>query len=151
MSDSIRKQVFDKIETVLNASTSISHVTQDLQNWWDWEIDKFPGVTIIDKDSEVIRLAYNHATSDDRTAKINMAIRGYIHTFDNDEESKQTKRTNLIRAIDLAMETDGSTTLRPLIQDIKTLSIETDEGIIDNFSIFDVIFEVEYDYNHFVP
>lgn len=147
MADSVRKQVIDAIAAVVLSSTGVTTVETNLKNWFDYQAHKFPVVTVLDRDTDIERLCFKESSRDDKIANMSVLIRGYVFDQNNDTSAK---RTGLIRDIQVAIET-GSTAMNALIFDIPDISIETDDGIIDNYSIFDITYNVQYHYNHLTP
>lgn len=146
MPDTIRKQVIDSIIAALDASTSIQTVEDNLRSWHDYSAHQFPVVTVLDRDTDINRLSF-HSTGKDKRAVMSVLTRGYV--FDQNNNTA-TKRANLIKTIQTVLET-GSTTMSALIFDIDDTVIETDDGIQDNFSVFDITYNVTYLYNHNSP
>jgi len=145
--DTVRKQVIDAIISVLDASTSITTVEDNLRSWHDYSAHQFPVVTVIDRDTDVSRFSFRSTGGMDKKAIMEVLTRGYI--FDQNNNTA-TKRANLIKEIQTKLET-GSTTMSALIFDIDDITIETDAGIQDNFSVFDITYNVTYLYNHNTP
>lgn len=143
---SSRSTVLSAIETALNASTGINRVTRNLENWWDWQpaVD-MPGVTIIDRETAIERASYL-STGEDMEAMISLTCRGYVHDRNNDT---MTKRTNLIADIEKAM--TNSTAIDAVVAMVHPVRVDTDAGILENYSVFDSEFEVTYFYNHATP
>ena len=143
---SSRSTVLTAIETALSASTGIKRVTRNLENWWDWRVDRdMPGVTVIDRETEIERLAYL-STGDDMEARIMLTCRGYVHDRNNDT---MTRRTNLIADIETVM-TD-SAGIDAVTAMVHPMRVNTDEGVLENYSVFDADYEVTYFYNHASP
>lgn len=147
MADSIRKQVVDSIAEALSASTGTNTVSTNLKSWGQYSAYQFPIATVIDRDTDIERLSFRHDTNDDKTATMMVTVRGYVFDKGN---ILDVKRTNLIRDIQKTIET-GSPNMTALIFDIMDNSIETDEGLIDNYSIFDIMYDITYHYNHVTP
>ena len=148
MPDSKRKQVLDAIVTALSASTGINKAGQNVESWWEWDITNFPGVTLIDYNTEIERIAYSSTDTDvdDMEARMEIVCRGFVHDMNNVLASK---RTTLIKEIETVLV--SSTGIAAKVKDVEILGIETDLGYIDNFSIFDSKFEVVYHFNHLQP
>lgn len=143
---SSRSTVLTAIETALAASTGIRRVTRNMENWWDWRVDtEMPGVTVIDRETAIERLAYL-STGEDMEAMISLTCRGYVHDRNNDT---MTKRTNLIADIEKAM--TGSTGIDAVVAMVHPARVNTDEGVLENYSVFDSDYEIIYFYNHASP
>lgn len=147
MADSIRKQVIDSIVAAIGNSTGITTATDELKSWYDYLPHQFPVATVLDRDTEINRLQFKSTGQNDKEAVMDTLIRLYLQ---DNNDLLTAKRTNAIRDIQLTME-NGSTSMDALIFDIKDETIETDEGIIDNYSMVDIVYKVTYFYNHLVP
>ena len=147
MANSIRDQVINSITAAMLASTGIITATNDLRNWYDYDPHEFPVVTVLDRDTDIQRLCFKSTTNADKIGMMNVVIRGYVQDTNN---VTKLKRTNLIRDIQKKMEA-GTSTMNSLIFDFHDDTIETDDGLIDGYSVFDLSYTVKYHYNHLVP
>lgn len=143
---STRKTILDAVVSGLNKSTSINYVTQDVEPWWEWKDGRFPGVTIIDAETEINRLAYESTSADDMEARMTIQCRGFVKDRRN---ILAVKRTNLISEIESTLKT--STDISDATADVFVTNIDTDKGMVDNFSVCEVTAEVLYFYNHLSP
>jgi hypothetical protein len=146
MADSIRKQIVDEVVSILGLSTGITTVKDYLHNPFEFNSHDFPVVSVLDQDTDIDRWTYR-SSGDDKEAVLQLLIRGFVHDQNN---QTSRKRTNLIRDIQQSLQT-GSTGLTALIFDIEDRSIETDDGILDNYSVFDIMYNITYHYNHDTP
>lgn len=147
MADSIRKQVIDSIIAVLNNSTGITTATDTLKNQWDYLAHEFPVATVLDRDTDIMRLQFKSNSLDDKEADMGTVVRLYVHDNNN---VLALKRTNVIRDVQKAIEA-GSTTMNALIFDFADETIQTDDGVIDNYSMIDIVYKITYHYNHLTP
>lgn len=146
MADSRRKQVIDALVSALNSSTGITTATDELKSWYDYLPHQFNVVTVIDRDTDINRLQF-YSTGNDKEAIMNVTVRGYVQ---DNNGVLALKRTNLIRDIQNKLES-GTTLTKALIWDIEDMSIETDDGLLDNYSVFDINYKIDYHYNHALP
>lgn len=146
MSESKRKQVLDAIVTALEGISSVKTVTQNYKDTWDNAPHKFPIVIVQDETTEIERFAFLSSSGYDMRAEIEVSCTCYVHDMNN---SLATKRTELASLVESTLVAD--TALAALVFNIEPVRIETDNGSIDNYSIFDVVFKVEYLYNHASP
>jgi hypothetical protein len=146
MSNSLRKQITDAVVTALSASSNIAHVTTKREPWWDWDMTYFPGVCVVAQQEEKSRFAYIHPTAEDMHSSFTLEIEGY--TWDNANDNA-TKQTDLIRTIETTIQ--GSTAVDDLTWDIYPTRVETDQGLIDNYSVAKCEYKVRYIYNHATP
>lgn len=143
---SYRKQVLDTIYNALDGSTYIQKVTHNIEAWWDWDIQDFPGATIMETDSDVRRLAFDSTTFNDRENVMNLTIRGYVHDLNGDVHAK---REELARVIDTKIY--ASTALKAKVLDVNLYRIERDDGTPENFGIVNMDYKITYHYKHATP
>ncbi len=144
---SARLDVYSAVVNALAGTTSeISYVTRNLEQWWDWNVDKFPGVRVIDTAEEKTPLSYLMGTTSvaDMEGVITFKVSGYVQDLTNQNLSAQ--RSALMNAIERIILTDS--TLSGKVADIWPITGETDEGVIDNYAWCDLTFKARYFYNH---
>ena len=150
MADTTRKQVYDAAVSALTASTGIMYVTRRLDAWWDWPVNRYPGVCAIDGSEEKNRFSFivgSTTTSPaDMEARMELIVHGYCFDPNN---SLDTKRSELIKDIEKAL--TSSTALDDLTLDVTPVSVETDEGVIENYSLVKCGYQIRYLYNHAYP
>lgn len=149
MADTTRKQVYDAAVAALTASTGIKYVTTKLDAWWDWSPSRYPGVCVIDGSEDKNRFAYMWASTTDAgdmESKLELVVHGYCFDPNN---SLDTKRSELIKDIEKAL--TASTALDALTLDVTPVNVETDEGVIENYSLVKCRYQVRYLYNHAYP
>jgi len=146
MSDSKRKQVLDAIVDSLEGISGVKLVTQNYRGPLDNSPHKFPIIIVQDETTGIERLAYLDATAVDMKAELEVSCTCFVHDMHNDTASK---RTELASSVESTLVSD--TTLAALVINVEPIRIETDNGSLDNYSIFDVVFRVEYLYNHLSP
>lgn len=146
MADSIRKSIYDAVVTALSASTGILHVTRNLEPWWDWPSNKFPGVCVVDGDESKQRFSYLQSTGGDMYSELEFRILGYERDMNNDLTSK---RSTLLQTVETVLQ--NSSAINDLTLDIIPISVKTDKGEIENFTVTESVFKVKYLYNHASP
>lgn len=145
---SSRRTLLDAVVDALDASTGIAYVTENLEQWWNWGSDKFPGVRVIDQAEEKTPLAYwGTTTVNDMEAVMQISVSGYVQDITN--QHLETWRSDLIANIEKAIMT--STAIQDATGDIWPVGVETDEGVLENFAWCDCTFKARYFYNHANP
>jgi hypothetical protein len=142
-----RQVVYNAVVSALAGTTSeISYVTKDLEPFWNWNTDKFPGVRVIDMSEEKKPLSYLASSTavDDMESVITFKVSGYVQDLTN--QTLSTQRSALINSIERIVLTDS--TLLSKVADIWPVTVETDEGVIDNYAWCEVTFRARYFYNH---
>jgi len=140
---SIRQRILSAINTALSASTAIQYVTDKKEQWWDWGQNKYPGVCIVVGDEEDMRFCYTDgANLDDMQSKMRVNVIGYVFDIRNE---LGTKRSDLISTIETAVA--NSTGVTDLVEDIVLNKVQTDKGELENFSVINCEFGLDYLYN----
>jgi hypothetical protein len=146
-----RSNLYDAVVTALgstSASTAIKYVTRNLEEWWDWAPDRFPGVRVVDRTEEKKPLAYWGSTDVmDMEGVMDIEVSGYVR--DERNASVNTLRSTLIADIERIVMT--STGVKDVCGDIWPLTVETDEGVLENLGTCAVVFRARYFYNHTGP
>ena len=148
-----RKDIYDALQTALNASTSINYVTIDVaENPWDFKQNKFPAVRIYDGEEQITRLSFPSATSsgaDDMESTIPFEFIGYVAKLAKSTGSIDQSRNDLMVAVEKSL--TQSTAINDLVKDIVPQERDTDRGYSDGIGWSNGIFSVLYHYNHLSP
>ncbi len=148
-----RKDIYDALQTALNASTGINHVTIDVsENPWDWKGNKFPGVRIYDGEEQITRLSFLDATADDMESEIPFEFIGYVRKLTSNTattDSIDRARNDLMVDVEKALTQNAA--IDVLVKDITPQERDTDRGYSDGIGWSNGIFKVMYHYNHLSP
>jgi hypothetical protein len=149
-----RSTLYDAVVTALGStsfpstSTAIRYVTRNIEEWWNWAPDRFPGVRVVDKTEEKKPVGF-WGTTDvmDMEGTVDIEVSGYVR--DETNTSINAYRSTLISDIErIVMSSPG---IRAVCGDIWPLTVETDEGTIENLGTCAVTFRCRYFYNHAGP
>jgi len=145
--DSERSQIVDGIISALTAVSSL-WISETLQHWEETPKSHYPiAAYVTDHDEHWEPFAvYGGDEHDDVKATLFFTVTCYCYRSDNDGRELRRLRTDLIRDINAALE--GGTTLMGLVLDLRPMRIVSDQGIVKNYSIFDMEFEADYLYAH---
>lgn len=146
---STRSGIYDAIVTALSAkTTAFSYVTRKREPWWDWPTSNFPGLCVLDSNESKKRFCFpNPSTAvGDMWGDLNFSIDGYERDLNNDLDGK---RSILLSQIELVLA--ASTGVRDVVLDIVPVSVKTDDGMLENFTVTESVFLVKYIYNHGSP
>ena len=146
MAGSTRKQVLDAAETALSGISGIGSVSQNLRSWDELQPKDFPALFLIDAGAEYERNTFEHATLNDMHCDLTVDVYGYVYS---NVRSTASARTALISDVEKALTTNAA--LLALVQDVMPVSLETDTGAMDKYSIFRFTFNISYGYNHSTP
>jgi hypothetical protein len=103
---------------------------------------------VIDKTEEKVPCAYPSTTSDDMMSIVEFGVSGYVHDMQSSSGLRE-KLTQLIS--DIESEVMTSTGIRDVAADIWPTTVETDEGIVENFAWCEMGFRARYFYSHASP
>jgi hypothetical protein len=141
-----RKTIIDAFVSACEGISGVRGVSQNYETWWEKPAHEFPFITVRDTETTLDRHSYLSSADDDMEANLEIVATGYVHDMNN---VLATKRTDLIKSIESTVVDD--TTLGGLTLSVTPMSINTDDGGIDNYSICDVVFNIQYIYNHSSP
>jgi hypothetical protein len=146
MADSVRRKIIAASITALESSTTIAYVTTKKEEWWNWDVSKYPGVMVIASELDKRqRFAYPNA-GEDMYSSMELNCIGYMFDINND---LSVKRTDLIRNIERVLTNNIS--LMALVNDFVPVTVETDQGTLDNYGIVHCKYIAKYTYNHGTP
>jgi len=146
MADSTRKKVLDAAEAALSGISGIGLVSQDLKSWDELQPKDFPALFLIDAGAEYERNTFEHATANDMHCDLTVDVYGYVYS---NIRLTAASRTALIADVETALTSNAA--LLGLAQDVMPVSLETDTGAMDKYSIFRFTFTISYGYNHATP
>lgn len=144
---STQKSILDAIETALTAISGVNKVTQSFDVWNQADPQDYSTLYIHGKKPEVERMAYQHPTSDDMVATMEVIIEGSTYSLYESEIASvlDTLMINVEKAI------IGSTAISDLVIDITLDSDEFVSSVVDRYGLFSATYVVEYYYNHLSP
>jgi len=141
-----RKTIIDAVVSACAGISGVKDASQEFKVWWNLLPHQYPRIIVMAEETDLERFAYLSSTDNDMQATMNITVTGYVFDEHND---LATKRTDLIKDIETAVV--GDSTLSGLVLSVTPGSIRRDNGGLDNYSICDVDFEIEYLYNHASP
>lgn len=147
MADSTRLQIMDGVASALQAIdgtgnyvATVTTVTEDTaQHPSKYQTGDFPLCFPIDTDEE--REQWCIGASVNQKSTLTVVITSMVYSS---SDSTRQQRNDLIRDVERAM--FAGTTLSSLVLDISPTRVVTDGGTIQNYSVWDQEFEVEYIY-----
>ena len=126
--------------------TDVNYVSETLDLKHPSELDKskFPALFPVDGDEVKEALALFGSAGDDMQSTMELVVTGMIH-----EPSGATAlpRSDLIKDVEKALVMDDELTAL-LMERISPTKVVTDKGYFGNYSIFDMIYELTYVYDH---
>jgi len=126
--------------------TDVNYVSETLDIKHPEELDKnkFPALFPIDGDELKEAFALFGSEGDDMQSTMELVVTGMIH-----EPSGKTAspRSNLIKDVEKALVMDDELTAL-LMERISPTRVVTDKGFFGLYSVFDMVFELTYIYDH---
>ena len=147
MADSKRMQVMDAVLSALSNISTILYVSERLQHWEELDASKFPACFPIDGDELKEPHVIFESADEDMHSTLTLLLTCYV--YDADGATRQA-RCDMIKVIEEEFAVRASA-LNALVVSILPTRVTTDRGTIDNYSIFDCEYAVEYLYNHTSP
>ena len=153
MANSVRQQVMVAVVSSLTNITSsatyvtnVAFVSENIKHFAELGTDKFPAIFPIDTDETKEAFTFRPDSSAlDMKSTLTVLVTSYL--FSRTGVTVQA-RSDLLRDIEKAiMNATAMTTITNII-DIRPMKVTTDQGTIENYSIHDQEFQIDYLYNH---
>lgn len=148
---SIKGDIIDNIKTTIEGITTgngysqtVAHVNTDsIKLPEDLTADQFPAVNVVD-----VNETKTPGDIDSKNSILEVMLLGYVQKL-NDQDNVQTKRRNLENDIEKALMVDETRGGKAIFTEIT--KIETDKGIIDNYSETYITATIQYYHNRNNP
>jgi len=145
----ILSKVIEVLETISKANgylTDVNYVSEDLDLEHPEQLDKnkFPALFPIDGDELKEAMAFFGGPGDDMKSTMELVVTGMIH---EPLGSTALPRSNLIKDVEKALVMNDELTAL-LLERISPTRVVTDKGFFGNYSVFDMVFELTYVYDH---
>jgi hypothetical protein len=141
MAKSERHKIMDAVIAALRGVSGMATVSEEFKGYDELESKDFPACFPIDANEEHEQFAIGSG-EDTMVARLTLLVTAYVHSPIGDT---RRLRTDMLRDINKALLND--TNLAALILDIQPVSVQTDQGIIENYSLWNQEFEITYLYN----
>jgi len=153
MANSIRQQVMVAVVSSLSNiseyngyQTDVRFVSENIKHFSELDTDKFPAIFPIDTNEAKESFTFRpDSTAGDMKSTLTILVTSYL--FSRTGVTVQA-RSDLLRDIEKAMMNATAMTTISNIIDIRPVNVTTDQGTIDNYSVHDQDFEIDYVYNH---
>ena len=136
---STRSKIMDSVVRALDSVPHLRYVSEKFQTYDEVPAKHLPCAFPIDTNEELEPYTIGDAAL--IHGKLTILITCYVFSETGDVRQQ---RTELIQEITRYLLTD--TLLGSLILDIEPRSIQTDQGMIENYSLFNMEFEIDYVY-----
>jgi hypothetical protein len=126
--------------------TDVEFVSENMKHFSELGTDKFPAVFPIDTNEQKESFTFRPDTAcGDMKSTLTILVTSYL--FSRTGVAVQD-RCDLLRDIEKAlMNATAMTTISNII-DIRPVRVTTDQGTIENYSVHDQEFAIDYVYNH---
>jgi hypothetical protein len=153
MANSIRQQIMVAVVSSLtNVSTDngyqtdVKFVSENMKHFSELDNNKFPALFPIDTDEAKEAFTFREsATAQDMKSTLTVLVTSYL--FSRTGVTVQA-RSDLLRDIEKAMMNATAMTTISNVIDIRPMKVTTDQGTIENYSVHDQEFQIDYTYNH---
>ena len=149
MADSVRHQIMDAVIAALNGittasgyQTDVALVSEQVMSYDQIPPKHLPALFPIDTNEDRQWFALAEQSENDIQAELDILITAVVYDKQN---VTRLKRTNLLRDVEKALLNDAD--LKALILYAEPQRVETDEGNIPDFSIFDYTIRITYTYD----
>ena len=153
MANSVRQQVMVAVVSSLTNITSgatyvtnVAFVSENIKHFAELGTDKFPAIFPIDTDETKEAFTFGPNTSAlDMKSTLTVLVTSYLYSRTG---VTVQARSDLLRDIEKAMMNATAITTITNIIDIRPMKVTTDQGTVENYSIHDQEFQIDYLYNH---
>ena len=153
MANSIRQQIMVAVVSSLtNVSTDngyetdVKFVSENMKHFSELDNNKFPALFPIDTDEAKEAFTFRESTTaQDMKSTLTVLVTSYL--FSRTGVTVQA-RSDLLRDIEKALMNATAMTTISNIVDIRPMKVTTDQGTIENYSVHDQEFQIDYTYNH---
>lgn len=125
--------------------TDIKFVSENMKHFSELGQDKFPALFPIDTDEQKESFTFRGSTALDMKSTLTILVTSYL--FSRTGVTVQA-RSDLLRDVEKAIMNATAMTTMSGILDIRPIRVTTDQGTIENYSIHDQEFAIDYLYNH---
>lgn len=125
--------------------TDVKHVSENMKSFTELDNDKFPAVFPIDTNEEKESFTFRTSTAQDMKSTLTVLVTSYLYSRTG---VTVQARSDLLRDIEKAMMNATAMTTISSITDIRPVRVTTDQGTIENYSVHDQEFAIDYVYNH---
>ncbi len=145
----ILSKIIDVLQTISKANgylTDVQYVSETLDITHPEQLDKnkFPALFPIDGDELKEGFALFGGAGDDMKSTMEIIVTGMIYELLGETA---LPRSNLIKDVEKALVMDEELTAL-LIERISPTKVVTDKGFFKSYSVFDMVFELTYIYDH---
>lgn len=125
--------------------TNVAFVSENMKHFAELGPEKFPALFPIDTDEQRESFTFRGASALDMKSTLTVLVTSYL--FSRTGVTVQA-RSDLLRDVEKAMMNATAMTTMSNILDIRPVRVTTDQGTIENYSIHDQEFAIDYLYNH---
>lgn len=152
MAASVRQAIMVGVTSALTGITvargyqsSVLTVSENIRTYSEMGDGEMPACFPIDTNERKEALTFRQTTTGDMKATLTVLVTSYL--FARGGVSSGT-RSDLLRDIEKAIVNATAMTSVVGVLDIRPTKVVTDQGTVENYSIHDSEFEIDYTYNH---
>jgi len=152
MANSVRQQIMvavvsslTNITTDNGYETDVEFVSENMKHFSELGTDKFPAAFPIDTDELKESFTFRGSSAQDMKSTLTVLVTSYLYSRTG---VTVQARSDLLRDIEKAMMNATAMTTLSNIFDIRPMRVTTDQGTIENYSVHDQEFAIDYTYNH---
>ena len=134
------------IASGLTYLTDVKFVSENIKHFSELGTDMFPAIFPIDTNEDKESFTFRpNTTGGDMKSTLTVLVTSYLFSRTG---VTVAARSNLLRDIEKAMMNATAMTTISSIVDIRPVRVTTDQGTVENYSIHDQEFAIDYVYNH---
>lgn len=136
-----RSAIMVQVLSALAAIDGVNFVSESIQHWEELDHGKFPALFPIDADEVKSPATLFDGTDDDMRAVLTVIVTGMVYSAEN---ATQVERLDLMQKVEKALVTTSG--LTNIVHGVSPTRVVTDKGALENYSVWDQEFEIEYWY-----
>lgn len=136
-----RSDIMVQVCSALAAIDGVMYVSENVSHWEELDHGKFPALFPIDTDESKTPVVLFEGTEDDMRAVLTVIVTGMVYSARNETA---IERLDLMQKVEKALVT--ATGLTAITHGILPTRIVTDKGALENYSVWDQEFAIEYWY-----
>lgn len=132
------------ITTARGYTSSVLTVSERIRHYSEMGDGEMPALFPIDTNEAKQSMTFRGASAQDMKATLTVLVTSYLF---NRGGVTSSSRSAILQDVEKAMMTATAMTVSGVL-DVRPTKVTTDQGTVENYSIHDSEFEIDYTYNH---
>ncbi len=133
------------ITTARGYTSSVLTVSENIRHYSEMGDGEMPALFPIDTNEQKSSLTFRGASAQDMKSTLTILVTSYLFARGGVTASS---RSAILKDVEKAMVNATAMTAVAGVLEIRPVRVTTDQGTVENYSIHDSEFEIDYTYNH---